>query len=167
MKISLFILFIALSLSSFGQIVCVTAQDSNQIEVLNSNPLHGSTYGLRDTLNQEKTSGRIVFHQKNDSLKVYEQCQYINGLKHGHYLRYYDNENLCTIGEYKKGEPTGLWQVFLKDGTTLAYEYFDTDEGLVINNPDHRCKTLNCLKKRKKIKKHLKEYKSSMTAPVN
>jgi hypothetical protein len=129
--------------------------------------LPARTFLILYIINKKKTRVILLLQKKNDSLKVYEQCQYINGLKHGHYLRYYDNENLCTIGEYKKGEPTGLWQVFLKDGTTLAYEYFDTDEGLVINNPDHRCKTLNCLKKRKKFKKHLKEYKSSMTTPVD
>ena len=40
-----------------------------------------------------------------------------NGMKNGEFVRFYENGQLQSKGNYKDGKPDGLWEFFNKDGS--------------------------------------------------
>ena len=53
---------------------------------------------------------------------------YKNGLVDGEIIYYWDNGQICLIGEYKEMCRVGIWTNYDSNGDILLEEYYDNNE---------------------------------------
>ena len=69
------------------------------------------------------------YYDSNSSLEKSPKlfCNYVNGLKEGQEIEYYDNGQINCIRHYKKGKLDGELKEYYYDGTLEMIENYDND----------------------------------------
>jgi TonB family protein len=119
------ILLISLAINLKGQIVDTLYYNTNwQLVALGS----GDFYRVAKI----DTSRMVFVGEVKDYLHsgelVLEGFYDKNGLKEGEFKRYYNNEKIYSVGEYRQGRLGGVWSYFDEDGSLYEKVVFnDTD----------------------------------------
>ena len=73
--------------------------------------------------NGELYTGNCITHNTNGKTRSIQS--YKNGLDHGEWIFYHDNDVISTVGHFKLGKKVGEWKYYHQNGALYFHQFFD------------------------------------------